>query len=148
MVRKFTKFELELMNFKLDRTFRDSQLSLIERVRLYFNKEISGAGNSSGNGYSCINCGNANIKYFKRYYKVIDAEWDAAKIKGHEFPNIKSKSLSNEIFYLMGKCNNCSNEQRVSNRPNRVSYYYYLGLNEPFTFRSNLPLDDFFTRVE
>jgi len=123
MPKTFKDSDLEEMDFELDNP-RDLELSLIEKLRLNLNKHLSGTG--CGDGYNCKECGSDdNMHYFKRVYDIKSAKWNSEKTKFIIVPPIgKFFKLPNELFYLTGKCNFCSHEQQVCNRPNKVTYWF------------------------
>ena len=121
MATKANIHDLENMKLELG-DFKDYKLSLTEKINLWFNKNIVDGGAASGKGYVCSKCEGDDMEYFKREYRLIEAFWNLPP--SIDVPPIHEIKLPEKIFYLMGECNYCGNEQQVSDRPNRVTYWY------------------------
>lgn len=124
MTQRFRISDLEMMDVKLGSS-RDVPLSLVEGMRLWFNRHLVDGGVGSGDGYNCKDCGSNDMEYFKREYELKNSSWNPEKTKHVVVPPIgRAIELPDKIFYLTGQCKRCSHEQRVSDRLNRVTYWY------------------------
>ncbi|MEK6839764.1 MAG: hypothetical protein AABX72_02395, partial [Nanoarchaeota archaeon] len=91
----------------------------------WFNKNLIDGGEGSGFGYNCVTCKSQDMTYFKREFELNNASWDQHYAAMVVVPPIESAQLPAKVFYLMGRCNDCHEEQQVSNRPNRTAYWQY-----------------------